>query len=260
VTRPTRPPTLRPLTITTATADPVGHTPDLVHHYRTLDDTPGVLDGQHPIRKWEYAMALRAFATWRALPTKLPLRTSRMRIADVGGASSNFYRALAGVTGATIFSIDPNHTETEASTARVTFAMPVEAAVHELLDPIPSDHREAFRFDVICCISVIEHVPEVELGRFLDAVTALLKQGGLLILSTDYQSTPGVPDRRHYHWMRARIYDSASFPQLLDECYRLGYKSLGASDFTYNGDHVFDYTMIATALVYQPEPLESSQP
>ena len=196
---------------------------------------PAVMAGQHPIRAWEYAMALRTLRRWTVQTDPPPALT----IADIGGAGSGFWRMLGTRTTEPIALVDPDVAPIAADEAVVVpWRWDVESFSREF-DP------ESPRFDVITCISVIEHVPDVL--PFVRALHALLRPGGLLLLTTDYWDADG-PDVAHFHWMRERIYNKPLAQQLLALLKREGFERFGGTNWTYHGPQVYDYSVLALAL------------
>lgn len=207
---------------------------------RQIEACPAALEGQHPIRRWEYAMALHAINGWAQWYWSVnPTSTDRdapRRICDIGGAGSGFWQLLAGQTSEPIVVIDPSIQPAPDLRGRLGYAGTVEQFAAEE----PHD-----QFDVVTCISVIEHVPAPR--AFLRAARMLLKPGGLLFLTTDYWDAEG-PDVAHYHWMRQRIYNAGRMTGLLEALREVGFRSFGTADWSYHGPQVFDYSVAAAAL------------
>lgn len=150
---------------------------------------------QHPVRRWEYALALGAVRRWLA---EQPVRLRWTRYADVGGAGSPFDKMLD-------------------RTLRV-------CSKHDKLveginiDPNSSGYTldkyllETPRLcDIVTCLSVIEHVDD--LPRFLYHLSCLVRPGGLLVLTMDACGVETAKynecwpeDVFHFHWMRQRIF------------------------------------------------------
>lgn len=249
---------VRPLLTTTVACDLTGHAADLDNWYTLVQSVPEALDGQHPIRLWEYSMTMRSIYAWIAtqpIERRAPFRGGGVQVADVGGASSQFWRVLrkflcpASSPGVTC--IDPAYTVADAEetrTSRLRFVIPLSIA--EALQQTPGTLKG--QFDVVTCISVLEHVKPEALNGFLTDLTLLLRPGGLLALTCDYGEL-GADDTYHFHWMREQIFDAETVQDhVVDTLDRLGYNSLGAVDLTWKGQQVYDYSMLAAAFVYQP--------
>jgi hypothetical protein len=197
--------------------------------------------GQHPMRRWEYAMAHRAVTEWRAwrAPTRFdPPEEDLPLIGDVGGAGSRFPFTLRTCSSC-VWIID----------AAVTPPMdppderlqPAKFTVEEF-----AAYASHNQFDVLTAISVLEHVQEI--SPFLRACHMLLKPGGLLFLTMDYWDKAD-PDTAHFHWMRERIYNPDSLRQLKIRLREIGFRSFGRSDGDYHGDTVYDYSFCSLAMV-----------
>lgn len=192
----------------------------------------GALAGQHPHRRWEYALAMAAIDQWASHPAT-PLPQQPYRIYDVGGAGSPFATLLEhGPIPARVHVVDPTTNTT------------VEYAAEQRLYP-PAE--------VITAISVIEHVPQPR--PFLRACVDLLAPGGLLVLTADYWDSEG-PDVAHCHWMRARIYHRETWSDVIAHLRGLGLRRWGGCDWTYHGPQVYDYSFVSLVM---RKPLDGQQ-
>ena len=206
-----------------------------------VDRYPDALAGQHAIRRWEYAMALRTIDGWVNGPIVHPPYTGDpLQICDVGGAGSNFWQVLTGVTSEDIIVIDAALTTLPAGQV-----LGIQGTVEEVAAGSAPIARHG-QFDILTCISVIEHVEEVR--KFFRACHMLLKPGGLLFLTTDYWDAEG-DDTAHFHWMRKRIYNDERMRTLLGGLRELGYASFGQADWAYHGPQVYDYAVCSAAMV-----------
>lgn len=186
------------------------------------------IDGQHAMRRWEYAMALRAFEDW-------PMAEDRRvppRVADVGGAGSTFHQMVRAYMGGsealTIDVIDPKVNQ------------PVET------------YSTPYTFDVIFALSVLEHVGNWR--AFLRACVDRLAPGGLFFLTVDYWDAEG-PDTAHFHWMRERIYNRESITDVYHHLRSLGCQRFGEADWTYHGHQLFgSYTFCSLAVLKKESP------
>ena len=188
---------------------------ELVEELRLVDQHFTKDREQHPQRRFEYALALRALLEWDR-QTALP----RSVFYDVGGDGSPFARMLPyPVT--TI--IDPAR---EGSSTLDRF--------------VQQSPRLA---DAVFCLSVLEHVDDLD--QFLYHLACLVAPGGLLFLTYD---ACGVDDRvfpedtYHFHWMRKRIFGQYALYWLDAQLKPYGFEPFGRTDLTYPGPHVYDYS------------------
>lgn len=184
---------------------------------------------QHPMRRWEYALALRALTTWRFVSH----RTEQI-IYDIGGAGSPFQWMLPGPIAQVI---DPDSDLRQGNGER----LPLDQFVR-------TNPKLA---DMVFCLSVIEHVDNLD--QFLYHLSCLVAPGGLLFLTMDACgcSIPhGGEDSHHFHWMRKRIFTIGELHQTVAEpLLDYGFNVFGARDLvTWAGPHVYDYTFASLAL------------
>lgn len=197
--------------------------------------TSEILDGQHPIRAWEYSQALKALDLWIGLHDPL----ESLLIADIGGAGSHFWHTFRHYTTKPATAIDPNHVWSSAEEAALFFRDTLGAFKAQSPDQ---------QFDVVFCLSVIEHIPSGELQQFEKDLCSLVKPGGLLVLTCDVGEQH--PDQYHFHWMRERIYTPAGLAALaivLQGSY--GMQPLTPSEFRWEGPTVYDYSVASLAMV-----------
>lgn len=183
---------------------------------------------QHPARRWEYAMALRAQEVWRATTE----RRANL-VYDIGGAGSPF-RYMADADDEPIRVVDPCEPDTATNFTLAQYLGP---------------HCELG--DNIFCLSVLEHVDD--LPQFLYHLSCLVAPGGLLFLTMDCcGSSHARPiDTAHFHWMRQRIFsvigvtNDVTLPLLSRD-----FAFLGEHEHTYGGDQLYgSYSFASLALV-----------
>lgn len=122
----------------------------------------------HPGKRWEYPWTLeRAEAEL----------VEGARVLDVGAGDSIFPIYLAS-RGFDVTAVDVAFDGSLGVRHGVDVAY-VEADMSDL--PLPSDG-----FDVVFCISVIEHLPDAAIPAALAEIRRVVRPGGALLLTTDY--------------------------------------------------------------------------
>jgi len=179
---------------------------------------------QHPMRRWEYGMALLALQTGKE---EWLNSAGKMRIADVGGAGSPFHL----MTGYETVIIDPAEPESD-------FARPVEAIAR----------RHAEVYDAVFSISVFEHT--MDPLAFLEGCWRILKPHGLLFLTFDYCGRPdATTDTFHFNWMRERVVTRAMWDAMIGALTLIKDMELfGDVNCGDNGPQVYDYTFASLCL------------
>lgn len=194
---------------------------DYAHFGEELKVVDGYgIEGQHPQRRWEYALALHAIHRWTCARD----RRVRAPIYDVGGAGSRFVHMLGEWTDCDAYIIDPLAT-----------TGPVERY-------LTAGQQLA---DVVTCISVIEHV--LDLTQFLYHLSCLVAPGGLLCLTMDYWNRCG-PDTAENREQRVRLFCPKSYAQLRNQIAPLHFTTFGGVDPAWHGAQVFDYTFASLVL------------
>lgn len=197
----------------------------LTKELRLVDEHFTTEAEQHPLRRWEYAMALAAVKAWDHPKPALVAY-------DVGGGGSPFPGMLADTIGSHVQIVDPAYT-------------PNAYTLQELLQHNPR------LGDVVTCLSVLEHVEDLD--QFLYHLSCLVAPSGLLFLTMDYADdyTDDWPeDRFHFHWMRKRIFNAYGWQLAVAEALQTQHQFalLGDVDSRYHGAYVYDYSFASLAL------------
>lgn len=217
-----------PLTKTLSPDDYDHLSPELVvvdHHFTR--EAP-----QSEIRRWEYAMALRAMKEWdHPVGAWLDIR-------DIGGAGSPLRHMVSDWVGLTLMKngainvIDPN-------LGGQTLRQHVEA--------------QQGRAHVTLCVSVLEHIPPAEYEQFLNDLTSVTETGGLLFLTMDIKGNEEPGDGCHFSHMRERIYTPSTWRELAHALCARGFRLLGPADWVYHDDQLYGgptgYSFASLALV-----------
>lgn len=174
---------------------------------------------QHPVRQWEYGLALRTWVAWEQMVDD-PLLL--YPILDVGGAGSPFTLMFTHAGGVRVIDPAVNTTLEAAGIAPASIG-------------------------AIFCLSVLEHADDPL--ALLTAAAHALAPGGLLFLTMDGWNGVGA-DTAHFHWMRKRIYTPASWKALAQTAEALGLGLFGGADWGYRGDQLYgSYTFFSLALI-----------
>ncbi|KAF0192095.1 MAG: hypothetical protein FD165_1163 [Gammaproteobacteria bacterium] len=119
---------------------------------------------------------------WQRLVSCLPAEPAKLRVLDVGagtGLVGQMFDRLAPSRVETLTCVEPNQAMiVKASQKAKSWAFPVEF-VNGVLGAVPP----APTFDVITINSVLHHI--VELGPFLQRLSAYLKPGGVFLAAHD---------------------------------------------------------------------------
>jgi SAM-dependent methyltransferase len=205
------------------TLDPESDYVELAEELKIVDRHFHSAREQHPHRRFEYALALRALRTLGREPRRI--------VYDVGGAGSPFHFMLN----------------------------PLPARI-EIIDPDKPPHWTLEQYcragaelsDAVFCLSVLEHVDDLD--RFLYHLSCLVAPGGLLFLTMDCCNSLGQygtpEDTYHFHWMRKRIFNAYSLGDLVAApLLQRDFTHLGSIDLTWHGPQVYDYSFCSLALV-----------
>lgn len=143
-----------------------------------VDGTTGVYI--HASKQWEYGYALGAIHDY--------LPNVRARVADIGGGRGALAPYLASLgDDVTQFDLDYEWGKGAASEAEYRAYAKTRGyqARYGSIYNLPAGSAE---YDVVLCISVLEHLPEKTAA--LRELLRILKPGGVLILTFDFASQP----------------------------------------------------------------------
>lgn len=212
------------------TLDPADVT-ELADELTVVDRFFSTAREQHPMRRWEYALALRASDAWAQADHDAFGHANRLQggpIYDVGGAGSPFYHMIGPEYVRVIDPDDGGYT----------------LAQYHRKCAVRLGHQ-------VFCLSVLEHVDNLD--QFLYHLACLTAPGGLLFLTFDFTddlSQTDPVDHYHFHWMRKRIFNAYSLATTVTyPLVQVGFRPLGLTDYTAHGPQVYDYTFASLALV-----------
>ena len=194
---------------------------------------------QHPARRWEYAMALRALRTWETV-----VGHDAHRITDVGGSGSPFRWMIPHDHDLTL--IDPAEPYTPQDLASY-----LRHGVRA-----PDGWYQPILQEAVFCLSVLEHVEDLD--AFLYHLSCLTAPGVLLFLTMDAcdcpshdadMEVPSVPDPHHFHWMRRRMFGHRDVRYVCEQLGQYQFQILGTANTQWPGPQVYDYSFFSLALI-----------
>lgn len=101
-----------------------------------------------------------------------------LSILDVGCGGGLVAEPLARL-GARVTGLDPS---AETITAARSHAAAAQLSIDYRVGRVEDLVTEGTTFDAVCCLEVVEHVPDV--GQFVKLVASLARPGGMVVLST----------------------------------------------------------------------------
>lgn len=170
---------------------------------------------EHKHRSWEYGMAIRFLRDYDVA-----------RVLNVGGGNSPLSSFLAD-SGKFVAEIDPGSPDI------------VRKNVSYIIDSFPTSLFSTEKFDAVLCTSVIEHIPD-DISFFLGLLKISSK---LVFITTDFSESGEAFSRSHL-----RTYNVNSIENLITIANKNDFEVVGRYDYTYDGNHVYDYTFASLAL------------
>ena len=180
---------------------------------------------EHPMRKWEYGLAL-----------KFLLEVGAETVLDVGGGGS----ALAPILnhyGMQVTQIDPD----PSGIATVAAQNEILGSDIQFINEDFLEFKGRKKFDAVICMSTIEHIETRENERLF--FQKLLKKAPFLFLTTDFSPKAKVFSPDHY-----RTYNPLSMSKLINMAKKSKFAPYGEVDYAYGGAMVYDYTFASLAL------------
>lgn len=99
---------------------------------------------------------------------------------------------------------------------------------YDVGDATDTDYEDE-TFDVITCLSVIEH--GVNDKQFLEESYRILKEGGKLIISTDYWRYGIDTEGKRAYGTEVRVYDEDGIRELVETAENIGFQKTGEIDY-----------------------------
>jgi SAM-dependent methyltransferase len=216
--------------------------------YKALADRGVKIEIGHEHRYWEYGMGLKAFHDWN-----YESKVDNPSIVDVGAGLGLLGPSLAWGEHLGITEVEPNsayeHDRHLCNAILLGLKTPGNTWINASLKTFREWHNTSYFYDVVFCISVIEHVAADH--EFLKSLADMVKQGGLLFLTTDIMPTmPPAPPKNGYVFdnLREHNYTLSDIIKKISYLNELGFEIFGDADLRYHGDKVFDYSFCSIAM------------
>lgn len=207
---------------------------DVLHHEGAHIAVPT------PWRWWEYGTAIQMMLN------QYQEKMSDIEVLDVGSGWSALGPTLALLYNTQV-------TEYEPSAQYLTDREDTQAALkrrrRRTLELVQCgiENMPDRKFDVVCCVSVLEHVnPQAELDCW-KTLAASVKPNGMLFVTTDC-----VPEKgRSYAYdnLRTQNFTLDDLKHRIQMLSGWGFTPMGKPDWKYNGSYVYDYTFFRCGMM-----------
>lgn len=203
---------------------------------QTLEEGHVRIDMGHPHRFWEYGRALHyALAHYN-----FSMNTVRQKtFLDVGGGYG-LLGITAAIMGFYVVETDPDKQIKRAIVNDFINTYGVGSWRHCNFSMEEIEEQ----YDVVCCISVMEHLPLDKEKLAWKKLADLVSPGGCLFITVDYMHNTGKSHVMDY--LRTINFDREAIQERLQILSNNGMK-VCPMDFTDYGNHVFDYTFLSIA-------------
>lgn len=200
-------------------------------HYCTNNSIPFSLNHTH--RYWEYGMALKAFENWMLEKSA----TNTPSIIDIGAGTGLLGPTLSWQHNLAVTESEPDVGCFQPRSILNNWLYRDKKPIIQLRTEIPETH-----FDVVFCISVIEHVAADH--DFLKKISDLVKPNGLLFMTTDIMPKMPKEDGKGYvsDNIREHNFVIKDLQRMKDYFESKDFISFGEVDFEFHGVMVNDYT------------------
>src|SRR4051794_23662588 len=142
---------------------------------------------------WQENVSTRAFEfPW--VYERISAQGSALEILEIGGGLAGLQYVLAG-EGHDVTNVDPGVTPPQATSSGIDFSIDArrheklcqvfQAPVHLISDTIGAAGLSDDSFDVVFCVSAIEHFTEESLEELFDHLHRVLRPSGKAIFTTD---------------------------------------------------------------------------
>lgn len=200
---------------------------DLLHHEGARIEVPT------PWRWWEYGTAIQMMLN------QYKERMNEIEVLDVGSGWSALGPTLQLTYNTKVTEYEPN-AQYLNDREGVQHALGKHSRQGLTLHQCGLENMPETQFDVVCCVSVLEHVaPQIELASWVE-LARRVKPNGMLYITTDcvpYKSRSYTFDnlREQNFVLDDLMIRTATLEQF-------GFTPMGKPDWTYHGSYVYDYT------------------
>lgn len=201
---------------------------EIAHYKDVCHRLQNSFTAQHEHRAWEYGLGLR-----------VATKTSAKTALDVGGAGSPF-AALCASQGVACRIID--FADFRENFNRQRLLISTKLMKLEQVDFFQYPIQPVF--DVVSCISVLEHVPNHL--EFFERLLTFVNLSGIVYLTFDYSPSGAVfwEDKAHL-----RTFNLTEIRKLIDIGNRCGFEVFGnIADYSFGGNNVFEYNFASLVL------------
>lgn len=193
--------------------------------------TAGVLHREwHPHRFWEYASIMQQLDELHV--------PKDAKIIDIGSGGSFFAPYLAGLYPSLELTDSMKYgditPDVRAQREHYSVALPLHDLLCEDMSVLPSDE-----FDVVMCISTIEHVDDHDVA--MREMVRICKPGGLLFITSDYFRDLAQFEVSVSRHLQVTPYREDYVLALPD---KFGLEFVGETDLAYRGDFVHNYSFV----------------
>lgn len=197
------------------------------------------VDVGHPMKYWEWGRLMLAIKETFHIKTH-----ANLSVLDIGAAYS-LIGPMLGYLGATVHEAEPDGDCINERVKLNDFMISRESFGAKPITTHAVGYRSLWdtlkrQFDVVCSISVMEHVDLAAEQEAWAEMAQLVLPGGLLAVTADLMPRPGkgfVADD-----VRWTNYTMEDVKVRVDKLKALGFHPIGAEDYLYHGNHVADYS------------------
>lgn len=196
----------------------------------------------HHHRYWEYATVLKMILDdcklYRDHWDKLPLeRLGSFNFLDVGSGHGLMGPALSCLYNISVTECEPSD---YAHRTQTNAWLKLHGYKEIKVIPCDTDNLPREQYDMVSCISVIEHMHADVEARCWKNLVDRIRPGGLFFADVDCVENPNVP--HVYDNLRVHNFTIPELKDRVEHLKSLGMEPIGEPDYNWNGNQVFDFT------------------